>query len=328
MTTLVTGGAGYIGSHMVHALVERGENVVVLDDLSTGTRKLVSPKADFVQGGVENAPLVRDLIAQHRVSAVIHFAGSIVAPESVTKPLLYYANNVAGSCSLLQSCVESGIKHFIFSSTAAVYGEPGQNAVAETAPRNPINPYGKSKLMTERMLEDTAHAHDFSYVALRYFNVAGADPQGRTGQASANPTHLIRRACWAALGRIPHLDILGTDYPTPDGTGVRDYVHVTDLVKAHALALDYLREGGKSDVFNCGYGEGYSVRQIVEAVGSVAGKPLIVREGPRRPGDPPSLCADPSKLKSTLGWKPELDDLEKIVSTALAWEKKLQRLTL
>jgi len=263
---LVTGGAGYIGSHMTYALLDRGERVVVLDNLSTGVRGLVAEDATFVEGNVGDGTLVREVIKKHCIEAVIHFAGSIVVPESVTNPLLYYANNTMATRALIEACVDQGVQHFVFSSTAAVYGIPETSMVTEDTSKEPINPYGRSKLMTEWMLQDTAKAHDFRYVALRYFNVAGADPKGRTGQSTPRATHLIKRAAQAALGRVSHLDIFGTDYPTPDGTGVRDYIHVTDLVEAHLLALDALRGGAAADVFNCGYGRGLSVREIITAV--------------------------------------------------------------
>jgi UDP-glucose 4-epimerase len=280
MGVLVTGGAGYIGTHMVHAALERGADVVVLDDLSTGVRGLIAESAHFYQGDVGDQELVRKLIAKHWIDAVVHFAGSIVVPESVEKPLAYYANNTVASRNLIEVCVEAGVKNFIFSSTAAVYASSDGKPVNENAPLVPGNPYGRSKLMTEWMLEDTAHAYDFRHVTLRYFNVAGADPKGRTGQSTPRATHLIKRACQAALGRIPHLEIFGTDYPTHDGTGVRDYIHVTDLVEAHVAALDHLMSGGRSLTLNLGYGHGFSVRQVAETVSRVAGCPvphLVVR---------------------------------------------------
>jgi UDP-glucose 4-epimerase len=321
---LVTGGAGYIGSHMNYALLDRGERVVVLDNLSTGVRGLVGVGAEFVEGDVADAGLVRGLIRKHHVEAVIHFAGSIVVPESVAMPLRYYANNTMASRALIEACVEEGVQHFVFSSTAAVYGIPDVSMVTEDTPKAPINPYGRSKLMTEWMLEDAAKAHDFRYVALRYFNVAGADPKGRTGQSTPRATHLIKRAAQVALGREPYLDIFGTDFPTPDGTGVRDYIHVADLIAAHLSALDELRAGVRSDVFNCGYGRGLSVREIVAAVERAAGHKLPVREAPRRAGDPPMLVADSTRLKLTLNWKPRYDDVDVIVRSAFEWERKLK----
>ena len=323
MTVLITGGAGYIGSHMVYGAIDRGHEVVVLDDLSTGMRSLVAPEAHFHQGHVGDITLVRRLLNYYSVQAVIHFAGSIVVPDSVAEPLLYYANNTVASRNLIEACVREGVKHFIFSSTAAVYGMPDANPIKEETRTSPINPYGRSKLMTEWMLEDVSRAHDLSYVALRYFNVAGADMLGRTGQSSPRATHLIKRACQAALGRIPVLDIFGTDFPTRDGTGIRDYIHVGDLVSAHALALDHLEDGGDSLILNCGYGHGFSVREVIGAVEKVAGTKLPVREGPRRPGDPPELIADSARLKTQLDWRPEHDNLEDIVATAYAWERRL-----
>jgi UDP-glucose 4-epimerase len=324
MTVLVTGGAGYIGSHMVHALLDRGEQVIVLDNLSTGIRGLVANRAEFVEGDVGDAALLRRVLASGKVEAVIHFAGSIVVPESVDNPLAYYANNTVASRTLIAASVEAGVQRFVFSSTAAVYGSPEHNPIAETAPREPINPYGRSKLMTEWMLEDTARAHPFSYIALRYFNVAGADPEGRTGQSTPKATHLIKRACQAALGRVPQLDIFGTDFPTRDGTGIRDYIHVSDLADAHALALAYLAQGGASRALNCGYGRGFSVREVIDMVSRVAGVSLPAREALRRPGDPAELVADSSQLKTLLNWRPKHDDLEEIVRTAFAWEKRLK----
>jgi len=323
MSVLVTGGAGYIGSHMVWALIERGEDVVVVDNLSTGARGLVADGAHFVEGNAGDGALIARLIGAHNVDAAFHFAGSIVVPDSVAEPLAYYANNTVVARNLIAACVEGGVKNFIFSSTAAVYGEPAQSPVAEDAAKQPINPYGRSKLMTEWMLEDAARAHDLRYVALRYFNVAGADPKGRSGQSTPRATHLIKRACQVALGRVPQLAIFGTDYPTPDGTGVRDYIHISDLVAAHALALDHLRRGGAPAIFNCGYGHGFSVREVVGAVERVTGHRLAVREEPRRPGDPPSIVADAARIKRELGWTPAHDDLDEIVRTAYAWESKL-----
>src|ERR1051326_840015 len=323
MTVLVTGGAGYIGSHMVCGLLDRGEDVVVLDNLSTGTRGLVPPQAQFVESSVADGALVRKLMRDSGIDAVIHFAGSIVVPDSVQNPLQYYLNNTVASRELLAACVECRVGKFVFSSTAAVYGIPDKVPVMESAALSPINPYGRSKLMTEWMLEDAAQAHDFRYVALRYFNVAGADPAGRTGQSTPRATHLIKRACQVALDRVPVLDIFGTDFPTKDGTGVRDYIHVTDLVAAHALALDHLRQGGRSAVLNCGYGHGFSVRQVVETLANLAGHKLPIRESARRPGDVAEIVADPSKLQAQLGWKPNYNDLQQIVSTAFAWERRL-----
>jgi UDP-glucose 4-epimerase len=323
MAILITGGAGYIGSHMVYAALERGETVVVLDNLTTGNRGLVAEGAVFVEGNAGDQALVEKLAGEHGVDAMIHFAGSIVVPESVADPLAYYANNTVVARNLIEAAVKANVKNFIFSSTAAVYGESHVDTVTETIATEPLNPYGRSKLMTEWMLQDTAHAHDFRFVALRYFNVAGADPKGRTGQSTPRATHLIKRGCQAALGRVPQLEIFGTDYPTADGTGVRDYIHVSDLVAAHALALDYLRDDGTPIVMNCGYGHGASVREVIKAIEHVAGHVLPVRESPRRPGDAPSLVADASLIRATLGWKPAHDDLDEIVRHAYAWERRL-----
>lgn len=323
MSILVTGGAGYIGSHMVYALTDAGQDVVVLDNLTTGLRGLVSEKAHFVQGDAGDLLLMKGLIAKYRVEAIIHFAGSIVVPDSVADPLGYYANNTVVARNLIEASVKSGVKAFIFSSTATVYAGESPDPLSEALPTGPVSPYGRSKLMTEWMLEDCARAYDFRYVALRYFNVAGADERGRTGQSSPRATHLIKRASQVALGRTPHLDIFGVDYPTKDGTGIRDYIHVSDLVNAHALALDYLRNGGASSVMNCGYGHGASVRDVIAAVERVIGRSLPVKEGPRRPGDPPWLVSDARKIRAVLNWKPRYDDLDEIVRTALLWEKRL-----
>jgi UDP-glucose 4-epimerase len=323
MAILITGGAGYIGSHMVYAALDRGDDVVVLDNLSTGSRALVAEKAHFHQGHAGDQATLRRLIPYYGVTAVIHFAGSIVVPESVEKPLAYYLNNTVASRNLIEACVESGVKHFIFSSTAAVYGTPQKNPVTETSPLAPINPYGRSKLMTEWMLQDASAAHDFRYVALRYFNVAGGDPLGRTGQSTPRATHLIKRACQVALERLPHLEIFGTDFATKDGTGVRDYIHVTDLVGAHALALDHLESGGTSLTLNCGYGHGFSVREVADMVSKIIGRRLPTKEAPRRLGDAAELVADSTSLKRTFSWRPQHDDLEEIVTTAYAWERRL-----
>jgi UDP-glucose 4-epimerase len=322
MSILVTGGAGYIGSHMVHALLDSGDDVVVLDNLSTGVRGLVAPRAVFVEGNASDRALILDIVKEHGVTAVIHFAGSIIVPESVEDPLAYYANNTVTSRDLIAACVDANVGNFVFSSTAAVYGMPEQIPVTEPAPTDPINPYGRSKLMTEWMLQDTAHAYDFRYVALRYFNVAGADPKGRTGQSSPRATHLIKRACQAALGRVESLDIFGTDYPTKDGTGMRDYIHVSDLANAHVKALDHLEDGGSSLTLNCGYGHGFTVREVVDAVARVSGNPVPTREAPRRAGDPAVIVADPSQIKEIFEWQPKFDDLDEIVRTAYAWEKR------
>lgn len=325
MTILVTGGAGYIGSHMVLALLDAGENVVVLDNLSTGFRWAVPGKATLVVGDAGDQELVRIVIRKHAISAIIHFAGSIVVPESVADPLGYYHNNTVKSRALMEVAVETGVKNFIFSSTAAVYGNPKITPVTEDAELRPMSPYGSSKLMTEIMLADTAQAHDFRYVALRYFNVAGADPEGRSGQSTPRATHLIKVACETALGKRPSMDVFGTDYPTHDGTCVRDYIHVSDLACAHRAALSYLRKGGTSDVFNCGYSRGYSVSDVIDAVKKVSGRDFDVRLSPRRPGDPASIVAASGKIRATLGWEPKFDNLEGIVTAALAWEDHLGR---
>ena len=322
MTVLVTGGAGYIGSHTVYALLDRGDEVVVLDNLSTGVRAQVGEQARFIKGDVADAALVKDIVSEHQVDAVIHFAGSIVVPDSVADPLGYYENNLVKSRALIAALVESGVQRFIFSSTATVYAEDAPQPLGETASRAPISPYARSKLMTEWILEDVARAHDFRPVILRYFNVAGADPKGRTGQSTPKATHLIKRAARVALGREPHLNIFGTDYPTRDGTGVRDYIHVTDLATAHVLALDALRAGGPPAIYSCGYGRGLSVREVVAGIERVLGKVLPVKEAPRRAGDPPTLISDPSRIKQALGWKPAHDNLEGIIRSALEWERR------
>lgn len=325
MGVLVTGGAGYIGSHMVLGLLDAGEEVVVLDNLTTGFRWAVPEGARFVAGDTGDQRLVSKLIAAHRIDAIIHFAGSIVVPESITDPLGYYYNNTSKSWALLDCAVTGGVKHFIFSSTAAVYGMPDQNPVREDAPLNPISPYGSSKMMTEMMLRDTARAHDLSYVALRYFNVAGADPQGRSGQSTPKATHLIKTAVRTALGLGAPLKVFGTDYPTPDGTCIRDYIHVTDLVAAHRKALEWLREGGDSQVLNCGYGRGSSVLEVIETVKRVSAKNFPVETAPRRPGDPAALVAGAERIRELFGWKPEHEDLDEIVTQALAWERHLDQ---
>ena len=325
MTVLVTGGAGFIGSHMVLELLGRGDNVVVIDNLTTGFRWAVPAGVPLVTGDVGDSDLVRTVIRKHDVSAIIHFAGSIVVPDSVADPLGYYHNNTVNSRALIASAVATGVKTFIFSSTAAVYGNPAETPVPETATLAPMSPYGSSKLMTEIMLADAGRAHDLTYTALRYFNVAGADPQGRTGQSTKGATHLIKVACETALGKRGHIDVFGTDYPTPDGTCVRDYIHVTDLVRAHICALCYLRGGGASDIFNVGYSKGFSVLEVLDAVKRVAGKPFDVRLSARRPGDPASIVAASAKIRSRLGWEPKHDDLDAIVRQALAWEDHLAR---
>lgn len=323
MAVLVTGGGGYIGSHMVWALLDAGEDVIVIDDLSTGSRVAVAPAAEFHKGDIADEALLRGVVARRDVSAVIHFAGSIVVPESISDPLKYYLNNTARSRTLIAGCVDAGIEHFIFSSTAAVYGMGDGGPVAEDAPLNPISPYGTSKLMTEWILRDTAASHGLRYVALRYFNVAGADLAGRAGQSTPSATHLIKVASQVALGQRPCLEIFGRDYDTPDGTCVRDYIHVSDLVGAHLDALRYLRDGGSSDVFNCGYGRGYSVLDVIAAVERACGYEIAVRDAPRRPGDPPSLIAEVDKIRTLLGWRPVHDELDRIAASALAWERRI-----
>jgi UDP-glucose 4-epimerase len=323
MSVLVTGGAGYIGSHMVLALLDAGEDVIVLDNLSTGFRRAVPANAKFIAGDAGDRDLLLRLFLTHRIDAVIHFAGSIVVPESIVDPLRYYGNNTCVSRTLIAASVEAKIPHFIFSSTAAVYGMPEKNPVAEDARLSPISPYGTSKLMTELMLRDTAGAHDLRYVALRYFNVAGADPHGRSGQSTARATHLVKVACETALGERPCLEVFGTDYPTPDGTCIRDYIHVSDLARAHLDALRYLRGGGKSEVLNCGYGTGFSVLEVIASVKRMSQSDFPVRLGPRRPGDPAALVAQSDRIGEVFGWKPELNSLDTIVGHALAWEKQL-----
>ena len=323
MTVLVTGGAGYIGSHMALRLGDAGEPTVVLDNLTTGFDWAVDHRATLVQGDAGDIEFVAKLIAQHKITEVIHFAGSIVVPESVTDPLKYYRNNTATSRNLLEAAVKGGVERFIFSSTAAVYGMTGLAPVEETTPLSPMSPYGRSKLMTEWMLADVAAAHPIKYGVLRYFNVAGADPKKRSGQSTPLATHLIKVASQTALGQRPKMDIFGTDYPTPDGTCIRDYIHVTDLIEAHKLLLDHLRGGGESTTLNCAYGQGYSVRQVVDTVKSVSGIDFRVDEGPRRAGDPASITATGEKVRAQLGWVPQHASLREMVQTALDWERYL-----
>ncbi|MDE2447635.1 MAG: UDP-glucose 4-epimerase GalE [Gammaproteobacteria bacterium] len=323
-TILVTGGAGYIGSHVVLQLRARGERVVVLDDLSRGFRQAVLD-TPLVVGQVGDRETVLEVLREHGVDTVMHFAAYTIVPESVREPLKYYGNNTCSTRSLLQACLDAGVKQFVFSSTAAVYGIPADGVAAESTPTAPINPYGTSKLMSEWMLRDVSAESDLRHVALRYFNVAGSDSRCRVGQATPKATLLVKVACEAAIGKRPHVSIFGTDYPTPDGTGVRDYIHVEDLATAHLDALDYLRGGGASTVLNVGYGHGYSVRQVLESVERVAGERLQVIEESRRAGDPPALVARADRIRKELGWKPRLDDLDTIVRTSLAWEKRLLR---
>lgn len=326
MTVLVTGGAGYIGSHMVWALLDAGEDVAVIDRLSTGFRWALPPEAKFYEGDIADESLLERIFTENDVNAIIHFAGSIIVPESVADPLSYYENNTVKSRALIASAVKHKVPHFVFSSTAAVYGTPqGVEPVTEMAALNPESPYGSSKLMTETMLRDTARAHDFTYTALRYFNVAGADPLGRTGQSTVGATHLIKVAGEAALGKRDHIDVFGTDYPTPDGTCVRDYIHVSDLANAHLKALERMRAGGDSLVANCGYGTGFSVLEVLETVEKVHGRPFEVRYAGRRAGDAVRIVANPALAKRELGWVPKYDDLQFIVKTALDWEAHLSR---
>jgi UDP-glucose 4-epimerase len=325
MTILVTGGAGYIGSHMVLALTEMGEEVVVLDNLSTGYWWAIAPEAKLVEGDIGDEALLGRIMAEHGFDAVVHFAGSIVVPDSVRDPLGYYLNNTVKSRMLMACAVKAGIPRFIFSSTAAVYGNTAAQPVFEDQPPAPISPYGSSKLMTEWMLRDAHAAHGLQYVALRYFNVAGGDPKGRIGQSTPRATHLIKVACQAALGQRESLEVYGTDYATPDGTCLRDYIHVSDLIAAHVDALAHLRKGGESGIFNCGYGKGYSVLDVIKAVERVNGAALPVKFGPRRAGDPAAIVAGAERVRKVLGWQPRYDNLDFIVETALGWERKLAR---
>jgi UDP-glucose 4-epimerase len=321
---LVTGGAGYIGSHVALQLRARGERVVVLDDLSRGFRQAVLD-TPLVVGKVGDRDTVLRVLKEHEVDTVLHFAAYTIVPESVSDPLKYYGNNTCSTRALLECCVEAKVRHFVFSSTAAVYGTPAEGFAAESTPTAPINPYGTSKLMSEWMLASVAQATPLRYAALRYFNVAGSDSGGRVGQATPNATLLIKVACEAAVGKRAHVSIFGTDYPTADGTGVRDYIHVEDLATAHLDALAYLRAGGECTTLNVGYGHGYSVRQVIDSVQRVSGCRLTVREEPRRAGDPAALVARAERIRQELGWRPRLDDLDTIVRTAFAWEQRLQR---
>ncbi|MFK7893483.1 MAG: UDP-glucose 4-epimerase GalE [Granulosicoccus sp.] len=323
-TILVTGGAGYIGSHVVKLLGERGESIVVLDDLSTGHADAVL-YGELVVGKTGDTELVSRLIADHRIDTVMHFAAHTIVPESVENPLKYYENNTGCTRNLLQACQDNRVSHFIFSSTAATYGIPANSdqACDEQLQTAPINAYGSSKLMSETMLQDLSAATELKHVILRYFNVAGSDPDGHIGQSTEQATLLIKVAVEVAIGKRDHLYVFGTDYPTADGTGVRDYIHVSDLGGAHLAALDYLRGGGESTLLNCGYGHGFSVRQVIDAVERVSGQTLSVIEKPRRAGDPPSLIAKVDKIQNTLDWQPRFDDIDTIVRTSLAWERTL-----
>jgi UDP-glucose 4-epimerase len=323
-TILVTGGAGYIGSHAVLALVDAGWPVVVIDNLTTGFSWAVHEAATLIEGDIGDIALVERIIADHDVKGIMHFAGSIIVPESVENPLKYYRNNTANSRALIEAAVNQGVPHFIFSSTAATYGVPEESPVREDSPKRPINPYGQSKLMTELMLADVAAAHPLNYCALRYFNVAGADPAGRSGQSTAGATHLIKVAVEAALGKRSHVAVFGTDYDTPDGTGVRDYIHVSDLAAAHVLALEALiAQPTHSLTMNCGYGRGFSVLEVLDAVDRVTNMKVERRLEARRAGDPPALISDNKAILATLPWQPAHADLPTIVEHALAWERKL-----
>ena len=323
MTILVTGGAGYIGSHMVHALVGGGERVVVLDNLSTGFKWAIPKGVELVVGETGDDALVSRLITEREVSAIIHFAASIVVPDSVSDPLGYYRNNTVNSRALIECAVTGGVKQFIFSSTAAVYGNPSKVPISEDDAVAPMSPYGSSKLMTEIMLRDAAVAYDLDFVILRYFNVAGADPLLRTGQSTKGATHLIKVAVETALGKRAKMEVFGTAYPTPDGTCIRDYIHVADLVSAHADALAYLRAGGRSVTLNCGYGHGFSVLEVIDMVKRISGVDFRVDRAAPRPGDPAQIVAQTDRARELLGWRPQFGDLGTIVTHALAWERKL-----
>ena len=322
-TVLVTGGAGYIGGHVLLALIEAGMDAVVIDDLSTGRREAVPDGVRLIEGSCGDPAVLEDVLGGDRIGTVIHLAASAIVPESVEKPLAYYRNNTLNSITLIEACLRLGVRHFIFSSSAAVYGAPETMPIDEDVPQRPINPYGASKLMTEWMLSDVAQAHDFRYAALRYFNVAGADPKGRAGESTPTATHLIKVACQAALGLRSEMPIYGDDYPTPDGTCIRDYIHVTDLADAHVKALHYLAKGGENLVANCGYGHGYSVREVLRCMEAIIGRQLPVRIMDRRPGDPPNLTAAADLIRKHLDWTPQYDDLRAIIETALAWERRI-----
>ncbi|ASP36543.1 UDP-glucose 4-epimerase GalE [Labrenzia sp. VG12] len=325
MTVLITGGAGYIGSHTVLSFLDAGETPVVIDNLSTGFDWLVPENVPFFQCDIADRAAVEDVLRTHSIETIIHFAGSIILPESIENPLKYYRNNTVNSLGLVEAAVACGIKHFVFSSTAAVYGQPDSVPVSETAPVHPEAPYGASKLMTERMLQDTSRAHDLTVTALRYFNVSGADPEGRAGQATRDATNLIKVACETALGKRPALTVFGQDYDTPDGTAIRDYIHVSDLAEAHRLAVDRMRKGGSNLVANCGYGRGYSVLDVVRAVKTVSGNDFTVEMGERRAGDCPEVVADNRLARSELNWTPRLDSIDRIVGDAYRWEQALGR---
>jgi len=325
MRILVTGGAGYIGSHVVLTCRDAGYEVVVIDDLSTGRREAIPQDVPLIEGDIGDPDLVAKSLDVHGINAVIHLAGRVVVPESVVAPLKYYQVNTAASRTLIEACVEAAVESFVFSSTAAVYGAPKQTPITENAPLEPVNPYGRSKLMTEWILADASAAHGFGYLALRYFNVAGADPAGRTGQSTPQATHLIKVASESAVGVRDKIEIFGEDYETPDGTGIRDYIHVSDLAAAHVAGLRYLASGNKSQAMNCGYGRGYSVREVLRAVEQVSGRPLNIVSAPRRLGDPPALVADSSRLQTEMEWTPKHADLTAMIESAIGWEKTLIR---
>ncbi len=324
---LVTGGAGYIGSHAVLALKDAGWPVAVIDNLSTGFEFAIPEGVPFYKGDIADADLLARIFADQGTRAIMHFAGSIIVPESVEQPLAYYENNTVKSRALIEAAVKGGVKHFIFSSTAATYGIPESSPITEESPKSPINPYGWSKLMTEQMLADASAAHGFNFCALRYFNVAGADPQARSGQSTAGATHLIKVACEAATGKRDGVSVFGTDYDTPDGTGVRDYIHVSDLASAHVLALEALiDQPQRSLTMNCGYGKGFSVLEVLDAVDRVTNAKIARRMEPRRAGDPAELVSDPSRIRATVPWQPRHDDLGEIIAHALQWERRLSEI--